>query len=135
MADILEEPCIYVDRYGNEHEIFPMLLKDIGKANRLFSKLLSDECLWLNIPEPKLNRNGKPVIDKKTKEQVLDTTRWDALHELFSLALHEPREELEKWVDVSNGVEILDGYRQISGLKKKILQKMVEETLQHSSPQ
>jgi hypothetical protein len=134
MADIISEPSFFTDMNGVEHQIYPMVFDDHGKVNRWFSKI-NDEFLYLNIPTPKLNRKGAVVINKQTKEPEMDYTAYNAMMSIFELAFHDSRDEIAKWLDLGNGVEVLDEFRKISGLKKKILQQMVTETLQHSSQQ
>ena len=115
-TEALFKDFIYTDKNGKEHEIYPMVLKDQVKVNRLYSKI-NTEYLFLNLPTPKLNRKGEPVIDKKTKEPIMDTSSYDAMMTIFSMALQETKEEIEEWVDLHNGVEILDEYLCVSGLK------------------
>lgn len=134
MEDVIQQELVYVDINGKEHQIYPMLLKDMAKVNRLFMKI-DDTYLYLNLPTPKLNRKKEIIIDKKTKEPVMDTSSYDAMMTLFSMALDEPIEELEQWIDLKNGVQILDEYRQISGLKKKLNQTIMGQILQTLSPQ
>jgi len=132
MEDIIQQDLVYIDRNSKEHQIYPMLLGDIPKVQRLLSKV-NTEFLALNLPEPKLNKAGKEIIDKKTKEVVLDYTKYNAMLELFGLALREPKEDIELWVDLQNGVHLIDEYLQLSGLKKKMEQRMMEVLSQYSS--
>jgi hypothetical protein len=129
LEDILEQSCVYIDKNGDEHTIYPMILGDYQKVDRLFSKI-NEEFLFFNLPTPKLNRNKNIVIDKTTKEPVMDYTSYNAMMELFELALHEPKKEIEQWVDLKNGVHILDEYRQLSGIKKKIQENIQTQILQ-----
>ena len=134
MEEILEQSCVYVDKYGKEHEVFPMLLKDFTKADRLFKKI-DDTYLFLNLPVPKTNSDDKIIFDEITKDPILDTSKYSAMMQLFELALHEPQEEIEKWIDLKNGSHIFDEYRQISGLKKAVAQEIINRTLQSSLQQ
>jgi len=135
MPDITEEPCYYIDTYGNEHRVYPLKLIDFAEANRLFGKLVSEEYAYLNAPMPKLHTRGKlkgqPII--KDGEPELDYTSWNALMKLLEMALQVPQSEFEKWIDLKNIVEILDEYRQVSQIKKKIEQQIQMEILQQLS--
>lgn len=128
--DILEEQSFYTDKNGKTHVIYPMVLKDYQKVNRLFSKI-NPEFLFLNLPSPKVDDKGNIILNKSNKP-VMDMTSYNAMIELFQLALQEPKEEIEQWIDLKNGVHILDEYRQLSGLKetiKKNMEKMMMESL------
>lgn len=132
MADIVETPTFFTDTNGDEHQIFPMTVGDIPQVSRLFSKLNSDQYAGLNLPSPKYHESGKLkgklVIDKKTKEPILDYTSYNAMMQLVSLATHEEEQEFSTWVNISNIIEILDLYRGISEVKKKITQEKTEAT-------
>lgn len=117
----------YVGIDGKEYKIYPMKLKDYAKVDKLFS-LISDEYLFLNLPMPKEDKDGNPVKNKQGKP-VLDFTAYNAMCELFELALQVSRKEVMDIIDVSNGVEILDKFRGISGLKKKIQTKAMNQIL------
>ena len=124
MADIVETPTYFIDTDGNEHQIFPMIINDIPQASRLFAKLNSDMYAGLNLPSPAYHDRGKlkgqMKIDKKTNEPILDDTAYNAMMQLVSMATHEEEQEFNSWVNMSNIVEILDLYRGISEVKKKI---------------
>ena len=47
--------------------------------------------------------------------------------ELFEMALRIPRKELINAIDLDNGVQLLDEYLSISGLKKKMMGLMAQE--------
>lgn len=132
MADIVENPTYFIDTDGNEHQIFPMIINDIPKASRLFSKLNSDMYAGLNLPSPAYHERGKQKgqmkIDKKTQEPILDSTAYNAMMQLVSMATHEEEQEFSSWVNISNIIEILDLYRGISDVKKKIAQQSLMET-------
>jgi hypothetical protein len=133
-GSILDE-FYYTDASGNEHQIFPMKLKESNRVSRLFSKI-DDTYLYLNLPTPKLHKKTQEIIiDRKTKEPVMDTSSYDSMMELFELALQKPKDEIEEIVDLANGVKILDDFRQVSGLKKKLQEKMNLEILQNLSLQ
>ena len=124
MADIVENPTYFIDTNGEEHQIFPMVINDIPVASRLFSKLNSDMYAGLNLPSPMYHDRGKLKgqlkVDKKTGEPVLDYTAYNAMMQLVSMATHEEEQEFNSWVNMSNIIEILDLYRGISEVKKKI---------------
>lgn len=132
MADIIENPTYFIDISGEEHQIFPMIVNDIPKASRLFSKLNSDMYAGLNLPSPTYHDRGKSrgklKIDKKTGEPILDYTAYNAMMQLVSMATHEEEQEFSSWVNLSNIIEILDLYRSISEVKKKMMQKETMET-------
>lgn len=132
MADIVETPTYFIDTDGNEHQIFPMIINDIPQASRLFAKLNSDMYAGLNLPSPAYHDRGKlkgqMKIDKKTNEPVLDNTAYKAMMQLVSMATHEDEQEFKSWVSISNIIEILDLYRGISDVKKKIAQQSLMET-------
>ena len=132
MADIVENPTYFIDTDGNEHQIFPMIINDIPKASRLFSKLNSDMYAGLNLPSPAYHDRGKQKgqmkIDRKTQEPILDSTAYNAMMQLVSMATHEEEQEFNQWVNISNIIEILDLYRGISDVKKKIAQQSLMET-------
>ena len=124
MADIVENPTYFIDTNGEEHQIFPMVINDIPVASRLFSKLNSDMYAGLNLPSPMYYDRGKHKgelkVDKKTGEPLLDYTAYNAMMQLVSMATHEEEQEFNSWVNMSNIIEILDLYRGISEVKKKI---------------
>ena len=124
MADIVENPTYFIDTNGEEHQIFPMVINDIPVASRLFSKLNSDMYAGLNLPSPMYHDRGKHKgelkVDKKTKEPILDYTAYNAMMQLVSMATHEEEQEFSSWVNMTNIIEILDLYRGISEVKKKI---------------
>lgn len=132
MADIVENPTYFIDTNGEEHQIFPMVINDIPVASRLFSKLNSDMYAGLNLPSPMYHDRGKHKgeikVDKKTGEPLLDSTAYNAMMQLVSMATHEEEQEFSSWVNISNIIEILDLYRGISDVKKKIAQQTLMET-------
>jgi hypothetical protein len=127
-SDILEKQPVYIDKNGNEHPIYPMVLGDYRKVERWFSKI-NREYLYFNLPTPKLDKKNNVILDKKTKQPIMDYTAYNSMMSLFELALRESKEEIEKWVDLNNGVHILDEYTQLSGLKKKIQENMQNQIL------
>ena len=132
MADIVETPTYFIDTDGNEHQIFPMIINDIPQASRLFAKLNSDMYAGLNLPSPAYHDRGKHKgelkVDKKTKEPVLDYTAYNAMMQLVSMATYEEEQEFSSWVNMTNIIEILDLYRGISEVKKKIANQTLMET-------
>ena len=132
MADIIATPTYFIDIHGEEHQIFPMVLNEMAEASRLFSKLNSDMYAGLNLPSPEYYTNGKHKgqmkIDRKTKEPVLDFTAYHAMLKLIAMATHEEEPEFSAWVDMSNAMEIIDLYRNVSEVKKKIAQETEKET-------
>ena len=132
MADIVENPTYFIDTNGEEHQIFPMVINDIPVASRLFSKLNSDMYAGLNLPSPMYHDRGKHKgelkVDKKTKEPILDYTAYNAMMQLVSMATHEEEQEFSSWVNLTNIIEILDLYRGISEVKKKIANQTLMET-------
>lgn len=105
---------------GKEYQIYPMKLKHKDKVARLFSKI-DAEFLFLNLPMPKLDKEGKEVFDENG-DVVLDYEKYDALIELFQIATNLSKDKIEDVVDLGNGVQILDEFMNISQLKKKIAQ-------------
>ncbi len=134
IKDSFTEQSFYIDSNGVEHEIYPMILKHKDRVTRLFMKI-DDINLYLNLPTPKVDKKGKIVIDKSTGEPVLDYSSYNAMMELFEIALREPKESIEEWVDLKNGVKILDEFRQVSQLKKKIVDQMMTKLLGTDSTQ
>ena len=132
MADIVENPTYFIDTNGDEHQIFPMTIGEIPQASRLFSKLNSDMYAGLNLPSPMYHDRGKlkgqMKVDRKTKEPVLDYTAYNAMMQLVSMATHEEEQEFNSWVNMTNIIEILDLYRGVSEVKKKIAQENQMET-------
>ncbi|PAV40024.1 hypothetical protein CJ260_00890 [Megasphaera sp. ASD88] len=120
----------YVGLDGKEYKIFPMRLHDYAKVERLFSKI-DDQFLYLNLPFPETDKEGKVVRSKEGKIKY-NYDRWNAMCELFELALHVPRRELVEILDVNTGVFVLDAYRGISGLKKKMVEQMTQAALMSS---
>lgn len=117
----------YVGLDGKEYKIFPMLLKDYAKVERLFNKI-DDQFLYFNMPKPETDKNGK-VVTKSDGKVKYDYEAFNAMCELFSMALHIPRQEILDVVDVNTGVFVLDSYRGLSGLKKKIQEMQSQEVL------
>lgn len=117
----------YVGLDGKEYKIFPMRLQDYAKVERLFSKI-DDQYLFFNMPSPEVDKDGKPVKNKDGKPKY-NYDAFNAMCDLFSMALHIPRQEILDVVDVNNGVFILDAYRGLSGLKKKIQEMQTQEVL------
>ena len=116
--DTLIPQEIYVGIDGEEYRIYPMKLKDYPRVDRLFSKI-DDMYLFLNLPTVREDKNGNTMLNEKGQPK-LDFTAYNAMCELFEMALKSDRQKVREIVDVSNGVEILDKFRGISGLKKKI---------------
>lgn len=117
MSETLMPKQSYIAIDGKEYIIYPMKLKDYGKVDRLFS-LINDEYLFLNLPFPMVDEKGNPMLNKNG-QQMLDFKAYNAMCELFEMALRIPKKEVMNVVDVSNGVVILDEFRNISGLKKR----------------
>lgn len=124
--DTLIPQEIYVGIDGKEYRIYPMKLKDYPRVDRLFSKI-DDMYLFLNLPTIREDKDGNPMFNDKGKP-MLNFTAYNAMCELFELALHIDRKRVMEIVDVSNGVEILDKFRGISGLKKKIQTDLAKQT-------
>ena len=112
--DTLIPQEIYVGIDGKEYRIYPMKLKDYPKVDRLFSKI-DDMYLFLNLPTIREDKDGNPMLNDKGKP-MLNFTAYNAMCELFELALHIDRKRVMEIVDVSNGVEILDKFRGNCGL-------------------
>ena len=124
--DTLIPQEIYVGIDGKEYRIYPMKLKDYPRVDRLFSKI-DDMYLFLNLPTIREDKDGNPMLNDKG-QPMLNFTAYNAMCELFELALHIDRKRVMEIVDVSNGVEILDKFRGISGLKKKIQTDLMKQT-------
>lgn len=124
--DTLIPQEIYVGIDGKEYRIYPMKLKDYPRVDRLFSKI-DDMYLFLNLPTIREDKDGNPMLNDKG-QPTLNFTAYNAMCELFELALHIDRKRVMEIVDVSNGVEILDKFRGISGLKKKIQTDLAKQT-------
>lgn len=124
--DTLIPQEIYVGIDGKEYRIYPMKLKDYPKVDRLFSKI-DDMYLFLNLPTIREDKDGNPMLNDKG-QPMLNFTAYNAMCELFELALKIDRKRVMEIVDVSNGVEILDKFRGISGLKKKIQTDLAKQT-------
>lgn len=118
---------IYVGISGKEYRIYPMKLKDYPRVDRLFSKI-DDMYLFLNLPTIREDKDGNPMLNDKGKP-MLNFTAYNAMCELFEMALKIDRKRVMEIVDVSNGVEILDKFRGISGLKKKIQTDLMNQTV------
>lgn len=125
MSETLMPKQSYIAIDGKEYIIYPMKLKDYGKVDRLFS-LINDEYLFLNLPFPMVDEKGNPMLNKNG-QQMLDFKAYNAMCELFEMALRIPKKEVMNVVDVSNGVVILDEFRNISGLKKKIQNNLMNQ--------
>lgn len=115
----------YIMLNGKEYKIYPMLLKDYNKVERLLSKI-NDQYLYLNLPSPILDEDGKEVLDANGKVKY-DYVAFNSMCELFEMALRIPRKELINAIDLDNGVQLLDEYLSISGLKKKMMGLMAQE--------
>lgn len=125
----------YVGLNGKEYKVFPMILNDYAKVERLFSKI-DDEFLYFNMPFPE--QDGKGNIKRKPDGKIkYNYEKFNAMVELFGMALHISRQEVLEVLDVSTGVFVLDAYRGLSGLKKKIQeaqnQALLTQLLQASS--
>lgn len=125
MSETLMPKQSYIAIDGKEYIIYPMKLKDYGKVDRLFS-LINDEYLFLNLPFPMVDEKGNSMLNKNG-QQMLDFKAYNAMCELFEMALRIPKKEVMNVVDVSNGVVILDEFRNISGLKKKIQNNLMNQ--------
>lgn len=125
--DTLIPQEIYVGISGKEYRIYPMKLKDYPRVDRLFSKI-DDMYLFLNLPTIREDKDGNPMLNDKGKP-MLNFTAYNAMCELFEMALKIDRKRVMEIVDVSNGVEILDKFRGISGLKKKIQTDLMNQTV------
>ena len=146
--EVKTKSYIYIDNEDNEHVIKPCILSDIETVIRLYNKI-DTEFMFNNLPQPiikydkdgkvKLDKDGNIVftIDKITKEPKLDYTKFNAMKKLLEMALNEEYDELSKWVNMEDSVDIIDKYVGVSQLKKKMEQMIVEKmaTLQNSLPQ
>ena len=115
----------YIMLNGKEYKIYPMLLKDYNRVERLLSKI-NDQYLYLNLPSPILDKDGKEELDANGKVKY-DYVAFNSMCELFELALRIPRKELIAAIDLDNGVQLLDEYLAISGFKKKMMNLMAQE--------
>lgn len=115
----------YIMLNNKEYKIYPMLLKDYNRVERLLSKI-NDQYLYLNLPSPILDKDGKEELDANGKVKY-DYVAFNSMCELFELALRIPRKELIAAIDLDNGVQLLDEYLAISGLKKKMMNLMAQE--------
>lgn len=127
MSDTLIPSENYIGLNGKEYKIFPMRIADYAKVERLFSKI-DDQFLYFNMPYPEVGKDGN-TIRKPDGKIKYNYDRFNAMIELFSLALHIPRQEVLEVLDVSTGVFVLDAYRGLSGLKKKIQEAKSQEVL------
>lgn len=119
MTDAFTDEYYVKSQNGDDIQVFPMKLKYKTKVTQLMNKMSIDD-IYLNLPTNKVDEQGKPVLDKKGNF-VLDTTSYDAMMELFSIALQKPKKDIEELVDLANGVVIIEHFLQISGLKKKMM--------------
>lgn len=120
MADTLIPKERYIELNGKEYRIYPMLLKDYSRVERLLSKM-NDQYLYLNLPQPMVDENGNEIVDGNGKMKY-DYRAFNAMCELFELALRLPRKEVLNAIDLDNGVQLLEEYLMISGLKKKMME-------------
>jgi hypothetical protein len=107
-----------IDEEGNKHHIYPMKIKHLELVTELFSKI-NDEYIVLNMPSPLTDEQGKPVLNDDG-EVIIDTTAYDAQSELLEIALNDDYENILEWLDIRMIQDILDSYRGLSMLKKKI---------------
>lgn len=117
----------YVTSDGEKYQIFPMKLKYKTKVADLMNQFDVNN-LYLNLPVPTLDDNGNVVLDKKNKP-VTDSKAYNAMIEVFMLALRKTKKEVEEIVDLANGVTIIDHFLQVSALKKKIQQEIATKAL------
>lgn len=120
MMDSFTQEYFFTGRDGKEYQIYPMKLKYKDRVSRLFNKIDS-EYLYLNLPLPKLDKDGKEILDENG-EPVLNYEKYDAMIELFTIATGLSKDEIEEIVDLKNGVKILDEFMNVSQLKKKLEQ-------------
>ena len=114
----------YVTLNDKEYRVYPMKLKDYHRVDRLFSKI-NDQYLFLNLPAAMTDKDGKPLLDAKGNPKI-DYNAFNAMLDLFELALHIPRKEIMEIIDLESGVEVLDVFRGISGLKKKMMEQLAK---------
>ena len=138
MEEIKTKYYIYVDKDEKEHTIRPCIIDEVEEVIRLYNKIDTD-IMFKNLPQPmlKYDKDGKAILDKqgnlvlqidrKTKEPKLDYTRFDAMKKLLEKALDEDYDDLKKWVDVENSIDIIDKYVGIYKLKKKMEQMITEK--------
>ena len=118
--DSFTQEYFFTGRDGKEYQIYSMKLKYKDRVSRLFNKIDS-EYLYLNLPLPKLDKDGKEILDENG-EPVLNYEKYDAMIELFTIATGLSKDEIEEIVDLKNGVKILDEFMNVSQLKKKLEQ-------------
>ena len=106
------------DEEGKKHYIYPLKIKDLGLATELFSKI-NDEYVVLNMPSPLTDEQGNPILNDDD-EVIIDTTAYDAQAELLELALRDTYANISEWLDIKMIQDILDAYRNLSMLKKKM---------------
>lgn len=107
-----------IDRNGVKRYIYPMLINDADLVADLYSKL-NDEFTVLNLPQLARDADGLPIFDDDG-EPVMDTTAFDAMNELLCLALKDTWENIVQWIDIIQAQDILDAYKGLSRLKKKM---------------
>ena len=117
-ANTLVPEDTYVGLNGKEYKIHPMKIGDYAQVERLFSKI-DDQFLYFNMPTIEVDDNGKP-IKKENGKYKYNYDRFNAMCELFEMALGIKHSEVLEALDVNTGVFVLDAYRGLSGLKKKI---------------
>ena len=127
MSDTLIPQESYVGLNGKEYKVYPMILKNYAKVERLFSKI-DDQFLYFNMPSPVVDKDGK-IVHKSDGSIKYDYDAFNAMCELFELALRIPRSEFLEVIDLDTGVFVLDAFRGLSGLKKKIAEVTAKEAL------
>lgn len=116
-----------VDDNGKRHFIFPMKLKDRKLVQDLFGKV-NDEFPILNMPLQALDENGVPMVDDDGNP-IMNEEPYEAMVQLLELALHEKHESFEEWLDIGMVAKIFDGFRDMSGLKKKMMETTTKQEL------
>ena len=107
-----------IDHDGKKHHIYPMLIKDIELVAELYSKI-NDEFAVLNVPMMAFDNDGNPMFDDNGV-LIMDTTAFDAQCELLTMALKDEWDNIAKWIDIVQIQDIMDAYKGLSRLKKKM---------------
>jgi len=107
----------------NKHYVHPMVSKDYAKVQTLFTKI-NIEHIIDNYPSVTLDSDGN-IVTNESGEEIIDTTKYEAMQELLEYALQEPWKITETWITVRQIEEVIFMFQGVSGLlvKKREMQR------------
>lgn len=112
------------DRDGKAHRVYSCKIKDLCKLKEFTTKY-NPVYLQIQALEPWLDDEGKPKMDEDGNALLMfqNPEFMDGIYEVVEMALDykETRKDIEKWLDFSLLVDIVQTFLGLSQFKKKVM--------------